>query len=313
MKPKRFAYVFIAVIFALSTAVVRAQEGAAPGMGVEPPPQGEEGYSPNMPAPNVPPVITLPAGTLVTVRTTQTLSSDHNRTGDSFTTILDQALIAQGWVVARRGQTVMGRVVEAQKAGPSNSSSQLAIELNELSLVDGQPMPIRTELVQVAGSNPSRVRNDGAIVGTTAGTGAVIGAIAGGGTGAAIGAAIGAAAGVAGVMSTQGRPTEIYPEAQLTFRLKDPVAISTDQSQQAFLPVTPGDYDRGPARNPDQYPSTRGYPPPATPYYYYNEPYYYGYYGYYPYTYYGYYGYGPRYYYPGPRVYIRPGYRGSRR
>ena len=203
----------------------------------------------------------------------------------------------------------MGRVVDAQKAGRSNASSQLAIELNELSLVDGQPMPIRTELVQVAGSNPYRVRNDGALVGATTGTGAVIGAIAGGGTGAAIGAAVGAAAGVAGVLSTRGSPTEIYPEAQLTFRLQNPVTISTEQSQQAFLPVTPGDYNRGPARNPDRYPSARSYPPPAAPGYYYNEPYYYGYYGYYPYSYFGIYGYGPRYYF-GPRVYVRPGYRG---
>jgi hypothetical protein len=310
MKPKLFAYVFVIVIIALSTAVAQTQEGAVPGRGVEPPPPGQEGYGPGMPAQSVPSVLTLPAGTLVTVRTTQTLSSDHNRPGDTFTTVLDQVLIAQGWVVARRGQTVMGRVVDAQKTGQSNASSQLAIELNELSLVDGQPMPIRTQLVQVAGGNSPPGRNE-AIVGTTTGTGAVIGAIAGGGTGAAIGAAIGAAAGVAGVLSTRGRPTDIYPEAQLTFRLQNPVTISTEQSQQAFLPVTPDDYNRGPVRNPDGYPSARGYPPPAPPYYYpyyYGEPYYYGYYGYYPYTYFGYYGYGPRYY-VGPRVY---GYRRGR-
>ena len=254
-----------------------------------------------MPSASVPSAITLPKGTLITVRTTQTLSSDHNRPGDSFTTVLDETLIAQGWVVARRGQTVMGTVVGAQKAGRSNASSQLAIELSELSLVDGQPLPIRTELVQVAGSDPSRVHNEVATVGATTGAGAVIGAIAGGGTGAAIGAAIGAAAGTAGVLSTRGKPTEIYPEAQLTFRLEYPVAISTEQSRQAFLPVTPSDYNRGPARNPDRYPSTSSYPPPAPPYYYYDEPYYYG--GYAPYSYFGYYGYyGPRYYLGPPIV-----------
>jgi hypothetical protein len=304
MKPKCFAFVFIAVILAFSAAVAQTPEGAAPGRGLGPPP-GEEGYSPNMPAAGVPAVLTLPVGTLITVRTTQTLSSDYNKPGDSFATILDQALIAQGWVVARRGQTVMGRVVATQKADRSNTLSQLAIELSDVSLVDGQPLPVQTELVQVAGSNPSRTLNEGATVGATTGAGAVIGAIAGGGPGAAIGAAIGAAAGVAGVLSTRGRPTEIYPEALLTFRLQNPVTISTEQSQQAFFPVTPGDYNRGPTRNPDRYPSTGSYPPPPPPYYYYGEPYYYGWYA--PYAYYGYYGlFGPRYYLGAPRIYVRP-------
>ena len=131
MKPKRFAFAFVAVILAFSAAVAQTPEGAAPGRGLEPPP-GEEGYSPNMPAAGVPAVLTLPAGTLITVRTTQTLSSDYNKPGDSFATILDQALIAQGWVVARRGQTVMGRVVATQKADRSNTSSQLAIELSDV-------------------------------------------------------------------------------------------------------------------------------------------------------------------------------------
>ena len=52
----------------------------------------------------VPPELTLPAGTLVVVRTTQWISSDKNKTGDVFTLILDQPLVAQGWVVGRIGQ-----------------------------------------------------------------------------------------------------------------------------------------------------------------------------------------------------------------
>ena len=317
MKPKRFfAFTFAAIILAASAAAAQTRQGAAPGRNTEPPPPDEQTYSRNMPADNqpVPSVLTLPAGTLVTVRTTQPLSSDRNTPGDSFTTVLDQSVIAQGWVVARRGQTVMGRVVAAQKTGRGNASSQLAVELSELVLVDGQPLPIRTELAEIATGNPSRSRNEGAVVGATTGTGAVIGAIAGGGPGAAIGAAIGAAAGVAGVLSTRGRPTEIYPETQLTFRLENPVTISTEQSRQAFLPVTQSDYNRGPsragARNPDRYPATRSYPPPPPPPYY--GPYDYGYdYGWYapPYNYFGFYGYfGPRYY-TGSRVYIGPRYR----
>jgi hypothetical protein len=256
---------------------------------------------------SLPSELSLPAGTLVIVRTTQSLSSDRNKPGDSFTTILDQPIVAQGWVIARRGQAVVGRVVAAEKAGRKNDSSKLIVELSELVLVDGQALPIRTELSEIPGNNRTSGRNEVAAVGTTTGIGAIIGAVAGGGKGAAIGAVIGAAAGTAGVLTTRGRPTKIYPEAELTFRLEEPVIINTEQSRQAFLSVTQRDYSRSPSRNPDRYPEVRNYPPPPPPHLY---PRYYDYEWYGPPVYYGVYA-GPRYYY-GTRVIIRPGHHHRR-
>lgn len=300
MKVKYIAGFFFAVLLSAFSGFA-AQN---PDRDIEPQPADEGAYSQNQPVGVVPPVLTLPPGTLVTVRTTQPLSSDRNRPGDSFTTVLDQPVIVQGWVVARRGQVVMGRIVEAQKTGRGNSSSRLVIELDELSLVDGQPLPIHTELAEIASGSPSRSRNEGAAVGATTGAGAVIGAIAGGGTGAAIGAAVGAAVGVAGVLTTRGKATEIRPESQLTFRLENAVTISTAQSRHAFLPVKPDDYNnRRPTRNPERYPAARNYPPPPPGYYAYDYAYDYGY------------AYAPYYWYPRSyfSLYVGPGYRvGSR-
>lgn len=245
----------------------------------------------------IPSNLTLPAGTLVLVRLNAALSSDRNNVGDGFITVLDQPIVAQGWVVSQRGQTAIGRVVIAQKASRAQGVSQLGVELSELVLVDGQQVPVRTQLVQSsAGRSPGR---DAAVVGATTGTGAVIGAVAGGGTGAAVGAAAGAAAGIVGILSTRGRATELYPETLLTFRLEDPVTISTQQSQHAFRPVTQQDYARNDRRYnaPQNYPAVEAYPPP-----YYYPPYYYS-----PYWYYGYYGFGPRIYVR-PRVYYGGGY-----
>jgi hypothetical protein len=302
MRPKLvLTFVFSVTLLAFSATAAQMPQNVPPGRNVEPPAPDEETYPPNITVQSAPSVLTLPAGTLITVRTTQFLSSDQNKAGDGFAAVLDQPVIAQGWVVARRGQTVIGRVFGAQKAKRSNTSSQLALELSELSLVDGQPLPIRTELVEAAGGRPSQVRNEGAAVGATTGVGAVIGAIAGGGKGAAIGAAVGAAAGVAGVLSTRGRPTEVYPEAQMTFRLQDPATIFTEQSRHAFLPVNPSDYDRAPVRNPERYPAARSYPPPPPPYY--NYDWYAA-----PYNYLGFYGYFGPGFYVGPRIYIRTGH-----
>ncbi len=234
----------------------------------------------------VPSTLMLPAGTLVTVRLAQEISSDRNQPGDSFTATLDQPLVSNGWVVMRSGQTVMGRVAVAKKGGRVKGVSQLGLSLDQITLVDGQQVRIHTTLVNASGG-PSKGR-DASAVGTTTGMGAIIGAIAGGGEGAGIGAGIGAAAGVAGVLLTRGRPTVIMPETLLTFRMESPVTFSTADSVAAFRPVTQQDYPRNELqRRPDRFAVTG-----PRPYGYYAPPPYWAYYGWGPYPYY----YGVGYY-----------------
>jgi hypothetical protein len=216
---------------------------------------------PNPPA-VVPQTLTLPAGTVVRVRVDEWISSDRNVIGDNFSAVLEQPLVVDGWVVARRGQSQTGHVSTVKK-GHIGETSQLGLELPQLTLVDGQQLPLQTELFQASAGRRGNTGRDVATVGGTTGLGAVIGGIAGGGTGAAIGAGIGATAGVVGVMSTRGRPTVIAPETVLSFRLKAPVTISTEKSQFAFQPVTQSDYDSHPQEN---RPHMRRQGPPPPPY-----------------------------------------------
>ena len=122
----------------------------------------------------VPPQLTIKAGTFVTVRINQGLSSDHNQPGDAFFATLAEPIIVNGVVVAQRGQTVSGRVTEAQKAGRVEGTSKLGVELTGLTLVDGQQMSIQSQMMTRNGST-SVGRDAGAIAGTTA-LGAAIGA-----------------------------------------------------------------------------------------------------------------------------------------
>jgi hypothetical protein len=204
-------------------------------------PQEAPAENPNYQA--VPPTLDVAAGTVVTVRTSQFLSSDQNRPGDHFSAELQQPLVVDGWVVARRGQTVLGRVVVAQKAGRVKGVSQLGVELTYLVLVDGHQVPIHTQWMQTSGAKAHG--DEAAAVGTTATIGAIIGAAADGGRGAAIGGATGAGAGLAGVLLTRGRPTVIPPESVLTFQLEHAVTISTAKGFVAFRPATPEDYEEG--------------------------------------------------------------------
>jgi len=240
---------------------------------------------------DAPSSLMLPAGAWITVRADQPLSSDHNLPGDAFTATLVQPLVANGRVIARPGQTVGGVVATAEKAGRVKGTSRLGLQLTELSLVDGRQIPIKTSLMQSEGG--TSVGRDVEAVATTSGIGATIGAIADGGFGAGMGAIAGAAAATIGVLATRGRPTVVYPEEVLTFRLEAPVTIPIE-SQEAFQPVDQRDYEQ-----PSLYRrAARPGPPPP--------PYYYG--GYYPP-----YFWGPSFYfYSGPRFFYGRGfYRGG--
>ncbi len=253
------------------------------------------GSAPQAPmAPALPAKLTLPAGTWVTIRVDQPLSSDHNQPGDFFSASLVQPLVADGIVVARRGQMVGGVVSEAVKAGRGKGVSRLRLELTDLSLVDGHQIPVKTQLVERRGD--TSVGRDAAAIGTTTGVGAAIGAAADGGFGAGMGAMAGLAASTVGVLVTRGKPTVVYPEMALTFRLDAPVTISTVSAPDAFQPVMQSDYGQR-----MQY---RTASPGSAPSYYYSpygySPYWYGSYWGYPYPYWGGW-YGPSFFF---------GYRG---
>ena len=149
---------------------VTIQESPAQPLGGDQgPANGAQDSNSNAPAATrssepVPSDLTLAGGTLIRVRVNEWLSSDRNHPGDTFSGVLEQPLISQGWVVARRGQSVVGRVSVAQKAGHGKDVSQLGLELAELSLVDGQQLPVRTQLVQSEG-RPTSTGREAATIG----------------------------------------------------------------------------------------------------------------------------------------------------
>ena len=245
----------------------------------------------------------LPAGAWIKIRVDQQLSSDRSQPGDRFSGTIVQPVVADGLVIAHRGQTIEGRVTEAIKAGRAKGTSRLGIELIEIGLADGQQLPVRAQVVEYSGGT-SKGR-DAAAIGATTGTGAAIGAAAGGGFGAGMGAIAGAVASGIGVLATRGRATEIYPETVVTFRTLAPVTISTERAPHAFQPVRQTDYenqsiDRRPAPQPRPTLIYGGYDP-----WFWGPGWYGG----------GWYGrgwYGPRAgFWGGPRVVIRGG--GGRR
>ena len=133
--------------------------------------QNPNPYAQQAPPPPIPAQLTINPGTYVTVRINQRLSSDHSRQGDAFTATLVEPVVVNGVVIAEPGETVGGVVANVEKG----STSKLLVQLTDLTLVDGQRLPLQTQLVARRG--PGFTGNDaGTIVGTTA-VGAAIGAV----------------------------------------------------------------------------------------------------------------------------------------
>ena len=168
--------------------------------------------------------VTIPAGTIITVRLRDTLRASRSSTDDPFHATLDQPIIVDGLVLAERGTLQRGRIIESVSSGRVKGRASLALELTQLVTSDGQSVEIHTETFRREAE--SGVKSDVAKAGAMAGIGAVIGAIAGGGKGAAIGAGVGGAAGAGTVLATKGKDAEIPSETLLTFRLKEPVTLT---------------------------------------------------------------------------------------
>jgi hypothetical protein len=194
----------------------------------EPVPAVTPAPAPEPPAAPEPHSVTVTAGTLLTVRMGQTISSEQNVAGDTFTGTLDQPLVIDGFIIAERGSRVQGRVVEADRAGRVKGRALVAVELTRFHTSDGQDIRVQTQAFERQGSKSTG--EDAAKVGIGAAIGAIIGAVAGGGKGAGIGAGVGGAAGAGSVMMTRGKSAVIPVETRLSFRVQEPVTI-TEQLQ----------------------------------------------------------------------------------
>jgi hypothetical protein len=155
----------------------------------------------------------IPSGTNVNVRLGQTISSDKDRSGDTWSGTLADDVAANGRVAARRGDPVLGKVVQAKASGRLSGTADIELQLTS---INGRP--VITDTVGSTGSG-HKGRNAKAIGGGAA-AGAIIGALAGGGKGAAIGAGAGGAVGTAGAAATGKKDVRFPVESILTFTIR---------------------------------------------------------------------------------------------
>jgi hypothetical protein len=193
------------------------QQAATPPTEPPPPP----------PKPPEPKKYILAAGTPISVRTISDVNTKSATSGNEFEATLESALVADGHTLAKRGATVVGRVVNADQGGRVKGKASLTLTLARLHLANGQNVAIQSNTVtQTAKSGTGKNLKR---TGIATGAGALIGGIAGGGKGAAIGAGVGAGAGVATNLATRGPAAEIPPETVLNFSLAKDIVVTVRQ------------------------------------------------------------------------------------
>ena len=166
--------------------------------------------------------VTVPEGTILTVRLNQALGSKLSNTGDSFEGSLADPVSVDKNVVIPEGSEVTGTVVDAKPLGRFKGGARLEITLVSIK-VKGSNYSVETTSSSKA--MKGKGKRTAVMVGGGAGAGAVIGALLGGGKGAAIGAGVGAGAGTAGSAFTGNKNIVLPAETLVEFKLVKSIEV----------------------------------------------------------------------------------------
>ena len=166
--------------------------------------------------------VTIPAGTMISVRTIDSIDSERDRVGHRFQASLEQALWIDGKEIVPKGADVYGRLEESKTTGTFTGRSELRLVLTGM-VVNGQTVPLLTGEYAISGKSKGESTAKRTVGG--AAIGSIIGAIAGGGKGAAIGAGAGAGVGAGSEIITKGDQVKIPSETLLDFTLQHSVTI----------------------------------------------------------------------------------------
>ena len=174
------------------------------------------------PAPEPP---TLPRGTRLEVRLSQTIDVKHAESGERFSGTLAEPVVDGNTVVVPAGSGATGEVLVAHRRGRFKGQSVLALTLTRLDVNGTQ---YRIDTGSLARTKKGKGKRSAALIGGGAGMGMLIGGLATGGVGLLVGGLAGGGAGALGAAFTGNRDLSIPAESVVTFRLQDALTLAPE-------------------------------------------------------------------------------------
>ena len=166
--------------------------------------------------------VTVPSGTTVMLRWSETLSSRANSVGDAFRTTVDQDVRVGDDIAIPAGSVVIGRVTEAHQPQKVGGRARLSLEFTSVELPSDQSAPI--DAVFAASGKSQNLKDAGIIAGSTVG-GAILGEAVHEGEGGVIGGILGGVGGAIAASRNKAKPVEIPAGTVMAIELVRPVTL----------------------------------------------------------------------------------------
>jgi hypothetical protein len=110
--------------------------------------------------------VSIPAGTLLHCRVTQTLTTKLNFQGDAFSATVSEPIMLNGHEAVPVGTVLHGRIVQLDKPGHIRGVGEMRLTTEQLTFPDGRVFPLSAVLVTEYGADNAKVvGNEGLIKG----------------------------------------------------------------------------------------------------------------------------------------------------
>jgi hypothetical protein len=170
-------------------------------------------------------LVTLPAGTQISVRTDQEIQSENAQPGATYPARITEDITDTNGAVAIPRGAQASLVIRDMREGDTLKGGNFVLDLDSLQINNRRYMVSTTDMERGNSQGIGANRRTAEMVGGGAALGTLLGAIAGGGKGAAIGAIAGAAAGGGVQVLTKGDKIRVPAETVLNFRLDQPLTL----------------------------------------------------------------------------------------
>ena len=182
----------------------------------------------------------IPAGSTLHCRLTQTISTKLNFQGDAFIATVTEPYMVNAEQIIPTGSTITGKISELQRPGRIKGVGHMRLTADQITLPDGHSYALNAVLLTAYGAEGVKVEDDeGSLkgphsrlndlkeVGVGMGSGGFLGTLIGGVHGAVVGGAIGGAAGLVDTLRKRGKDLTLPTGTELNYQLTSPLVVDT--------------------------------------------------------------------------------------